>query len=91
MKNNAYIKLHLSILLAGGTGLFGRLISIGEVPLVCLRVLMAAVILALMEAFRTEEADRLVLHVHGKMSRKEYAEDYGVRSDTCRTLGVLLW
>ncbi len=47
MKNNAYITLHLSILLAGGTGLFGRLISIGEVPLVCIRVIVAAIILAI--------------------------------------------
>lgn len=45
MRNNAYITLHLSILLAGGTGLFGRLISVGEVPLVCVRVILAAVIL----------------------------------------------
>lgn len=47
MKSNAYVTLHLSILLAGGTGLFGRLISIGEVPLVCIRVIIAAVILSL--------------------------------------------
>lgn len=57
VKNDAYIKLHLSILLAGGTGLFGRLISIGEVPLVCLRVIIAAVILA------------IILKTDGKMHR----------------------
>lgn len=45
MRRNAYITLHLSILLAGGTGLFGRLISVGEVPLVWIRVIMAAIFL----------------------------------------------
>lgn len=44
-KNDAYIRLHLGILLAGGTGLFGRLISIGELPLVCIRVILAAILL----------------------------------------------
>lgn len=44
-KNDAYIRLHTAILLAGGTGLFGRLISIGELPLVFIRVLLAALIL----------------------------------------------
>ena len=51
MRNNAYLTLHLSILLAGGTGLFGRLISIGEVPLVCIRVILAAIIFALVMQF----------------------------------------
>ncbi|MCQ2295703.1 MAG: DMT family transporter [Bacteroidales bacterium] len=44
--NNAYLRLHLAILLAGGTGLFGRLITIGELPLVCYRVILAMVMLA---------------------------------------------
>lgn len=46
--NNAYFRLHLAILLAGGTGLFGRLISIGELPLVCYRVVLAALLLLLL-------------------------------------------
>lgn len=45
-KNNAYIRLHAAILLAGGTGIFGRLISIGELPLVCIRVVLGALFLA---------------------------------------------
>jgi len=45
---HAYIRLHAAILLAGGTGLFGRLISIGELPLVCFRVILAALILGVM-------------------------------------------
>lgn len=44
-RNDAYLRLHAAILLAGGTGLFGRLISIGELPLVCIRVILAALIL----------------------------------------------
>lgn len=43
---NAYLRLHLAVLIAGGTGLFGRLLSIGELPLVCYRVILAAIILA---------------------------------------------
>lgn len=46
LKDNAYIRLHAAILLAGGTGIFGRLISIGELPLVCYRVILASLILA---------------------------------------------
>ena len=44
-KNDAYIRLHAAILLAGATGLFGRLVTIGELPLVCIRVILAALIL----------------------------------------------
>lgn len=43
--SDAYFRLHLAILLAGGTGLFGRLITIGELPLVCFRVILAALLL----------------------------------------------
>lgn len=57
MRNNAYITLHLAILLAGGTGLFGRLISVGEVPLVCIRVIIAAIILI------------LVMKINGRLHR----------------------
>lgn len=46
--SDAYFRLHLAILLAGGTGLFGRLITIGELPLVCYRVILAALLLALL-------------------------------------------
>lgn len=41
----SYIRLHLAILLAGGTGLFGKFISLSEIPLVCYRVWFAAIIL----------------------------------------------
>ena len=41
----ALVKLHVSILLAGFTGLFGKWISLGEVPLVWWRLLMVAAIL----------------------------------------------
>lgn len=41
----SYIRLHLAILLAGGTGLFGKFISLSEIPLVWHRVWFAAIIL----------------------------------------------
>ena len=42
---NAFIKLHISILLAGFTGLFGKLISLNEGLLVWYRMMFAAVLL----------------------------------------------
>lgn len=45
MKNEAFIKLHLSIILAGFTGLFGKLISLNEGLLVCYRMLITALLL----------------------------------------------
>ncbi len=45
--NSAYLRLHLSILLAGCTGLFGRFISLSELPLVFWRVLIAVSVLRL--------------------------------------------
>ncbi|MDR0339842.1 MAG: DMT family transporter [Desulfovibrio sp.] len=39
---NAFVKLHLSILLAGFTGIFGKLIELPEGPLVWYRMLMAS-------------------------------------------------
>lgn len=50
--NNAYLRLHLAVLIAGGTGLFGRLITVGELPLVCLRVIMGAAFLAAVMALQ---------------------------------------
>ena len=42
---NAFIKLHISILLAGFTGLFGKLITLNEGLLVWYRMMFAAVLL----------------------------------------------
>lgn len=42
-----YLRLHTGILLAGATGIFGRLISLGELPLVWYRMIIAAGVLAL--------------------------------------------
>ncbi|MDH6356419.1 DMT family transporter [Parabacteroides sp. PF5-9] len=44
---DTFIKLHLSILLAGFTGLFGKWVSLSEGLLVCYRMLFAAIILFL--------------------------------------------
>lgn len=43
---HSYMRLHASILLAGATGLFGKIITIGELPLVFYRVLFSALLLA---------------------------------------------
>jgi len=47
----SYIRLHLAILLAGGTGLFGKFISLSEIPLVLYRVWFAVFILFLILLF----------------------------------------
>lgn len=44
--NHSYMRLHVSILLAGATGLFGKIITIGELPLVFYRVLFSVLLLA---------------------------------------------
>ncbi|MEK6494394.1 DMT family transporter [Myroides odoratimimus] len=43
---NSYLILHIAVLLAGFTGVFGKLISLNEVPLVWFRVLFSAIILS---------------------------------------------
>ena len=43
---HSYLRLHVSILLAGATGLFGKIITISELPLVFYRVLFSALLLA---------------------------------------------
>ena len=43
---HSYLRLHASILLAGATGLFGKIITISELPLVFYRVLFSALFLA---------------------------------------------
>lgn len=61
-QTEAYLRLHLAILLAGGTGLFGRLITIRELPLVCMRVLFASAILL------------VILGVSRKLKKHDMAE-----------------
>lgn len=51
---NAYWRLHAAVLLAGGTGLFGRLITVGELPLVCYRVILASLLLVLLLGIRRQ-------------------------------------
>lgn len=47
----AFIKLHLSILIAGGTGIFGKLISLNEGLLVWYRMMFAYVMFFLLLSF----------------------------------------
>ncbi|MDR2969353.1 MAG: DMT family transporter [Tannerellaceae bacterium] len=53
---STFLKLHLSILLAGFTGLFGKLVTLNEGLLVCYRMLFTALILF------------LILRVRGKIA-----------------------
>lgn len=66
-RQDAFIRLHLAVLIAGGTGLFGRLITIGELPLVCFRVILGAAVLWIVLAFR--EYTKRVGEYSPKLSR----------------------
>lgn len=46
-KTRTLLLLHLAVLLAGGTGLFGRIISLSGLPLVCYRVMVSIVFMTL--------------------------------------------
>ena len=46
-KDNAYLRLHIGILIAGGTGIFGTMISLAEIPLVWYRMLTASIVMVL--------------------------------------------
>ena len=48
MQKFDYLKLHISVLLAGFTGLFAKLISLNEVVIVWYRMLFAFVLFAVM-------------------------------------------
>jgi drug/metabolite transporter (DMT)-like permease len=50
-KRQALLKLHLAVLLAGATGLFGRLLTLQEIPLVWYRILITTVLLIPILAF----------------------------------------
>lgn len=50
----AFFKLHLSVLLAGATGIFGRLISLNEGLLVWYRMLLAGLLFALLSGVRRQ-------------------------------------
>lgn len=47
----AFIKLHLAVLLAGFTGLFGKLVTLNEMPLTWWRIVLAAMLMTLFLAF----------------------------------------
>lgn len=49
-RNKAFLKLHTGIFIAGGTGIFGRLITLAELPLVWYRMLIAIVTITIVLA-----------------------------------------
>lgn len=52
-----YLKLHISVLLSGFTGLFAKLISLNEVVIVWYRMLFAFLIFAVMLIFMKKKPD----------------------------------
>lgn len=46
-RDKAFWRLHTGIFIAGGTGIFGRLISLSEMPLVWYRIIIAAATMAI--------------------------------------------
>lgn len=74
---HAYLRLHTGILLAGATGVFGRLISLAELPLVWYRMIIAAGVLA------------TVLALGGRLHRATFREAW--RIGCCGTLLAIHW
>lgn len=74
---HAYLRLHTGILLAGATGVFGRLISLSELPLVWYRMIIATGVLA------------AVLAVGGGLHRPTFREAW--RIGCCGTLLAIHW
>ena len=74
---HAYLRLHTGILLAGATGVFGRLISLAELPLVWYRMMIAAGVLA------------AVLAVGGRLHRPTFREAW--RIGCCGALLAIHW
>ena len=74
---HAYLRLHTGILLAGATGVFGRLISLAELPLVWYRLIIATGVLA------------AVLAVGGRLHRPTFREAW--RIGCCGTLLAIHW
>ena len=74
---HAYLRLHTGILLAGATGVFGRLISLAELPLVWYRMIIATGVLA------------AVLAVGGRIHRPTFREAW--RIGCCGTLLAIHW
>ncbi len=66
MQKLDYLKLHISVLLAGFTGLFAKLISLNEVVIVWYRMLLAFIIFAVMLVFmRKKPQDNDALRICG--------------------------
>ena len=74
---HAYLRLHTGILLAGATGVFGRLISLAELPLVWYRMIIATGVLA------------AVLAVGGRLHRPTFREAW--RIGCCGALLAVHW
>lgn len=71
---DAFIRLHLAVLIAGGTGLFGRLVTIGELPLVAVRVVLAALLLAIIllpASLRSRKPHRWIISAGKVPTRRE--------------------
>ena len=74
---HAYLRLHTGILLAGATGVFGRLISLAELPLVWYRMIIATGVLA------------AVLALGGRLHRPTFREAW--RIGCCGALLAIHW
>lgn len=68
---STFLKLHISILLAGFTGLFGKLISLNEGLLVCYRMLFAALILL------------IILWCRGKLVKVSWTDIWKIAGTGC--------
>ena len=78
---DAFIKLHISIILAGATGIFGKLISLNEALLVWYRMMLASLLFLLVYPSAKIESNFF----------RGCLENRGSRVIAGIALGFLLW
>lgn len=92
----AYIKLHISIIIAGFTGIFGKLITLNEGLISWYRLFFSSVIMVLLFAFKgsfpkTSNADRLKIAFTGTLLGLHWLFFYGSIKYANISVGVVCY
>lgn len=92
----AYIKLHISIIIAGFTGIFGKLITLNEGLISWYRLFFSSVIMVLLFAFKgsfpkTSNADRLKIAFTGTLLGLHWLFFYGSIKYSNISVGVVCY
>lgn len=91
-KQKAFIKLHLSVLLAGFTGLFGKLITLNEVNIVWYRMFFASVFLLILKGLPKVSRKKLLhLSLAGALLGFHWVLFYGSIKLSNISIGVVCY